>query len=78
MENKLSCFAKTLLENKSCDNTNCVYFYNCSENKNCVINASNKKTHTLQEIGDIFDISRMRVCQIEKKSLKKIRSLINL
>ena len=28
---------------------------------------------TLQTIGDIFGITRMRVCQIEKKILNKIR-----
>jgi len=27
---------------------------------------------TLQQIGDIFGITRMRVCQIEKKILKKL------
>lgn len=78
MENKISCFAKTLIEDSQCNNTKCIYFYECAENNNCIINASNKKTHTLQEIGDIFDISRMRVCQIEKKSIKKIKNLINL
>lgn len=27
---------------------------------------------TLHEIGELFDITRMRVCQIEKISLKKL------
>ena len=27
---------------------------------------------TLQEIGDIFNVTRMRICQIEKKIINKI------
>jgi DNA-directed RNA polymerase sigma subunit (sigma70/sigma32) len=27
---------------------------------------------TLQEIGDIYNVTRMRVCQIEKQSLQKL------
>lgn len=30
---------------------------------------------TLQQVGDLFEITRMRVCQIEKASLKKLASL---
>jgi len=31
---------------------------------------------TLQDIGDLFDITRMRVCQIEKNSLVKLNKLL--
>jgi len=27
---------------------------------------------TLQKIGDIFGVTRMRICQIEKKTLSKL------
>ena len=44
---------------------------------NCIINKVNEnKDLTLQEIGELFDITRMRVCQIEKSSLKKLNSLL--
>ena len=36
---------------------------------------SDKKT--LEEIGNIFGISRERVRQIESKAIKKLRKLIN-
>ncbi len=77
MKNKITCFGETILNNKDCEDIKCIYWYDNCSNKNCIINASNEKSHTLQEIGDIFDISRMRVCQIEKKSMAKVKKLIN-
>ena len=34
--------------------------------------ASEKEQFTLQEIGDLYGLSRMRVCQIEKKIISKL------
>ena len=76
MKDKITCFGKTILNNFDCNNKECIYWYENNSNKNCVINASNEKSHTLQEIGDIFGISRMRVCQIEKKSIQKVKKSI--
>jgi len=41
---------------------------------NCSIIAAQSGPKTLQEIGDYYGISRMRVCQIEKSILKKLKS----
>jgi DNA-directed RNA polymerase sigma subunit (sigma70/sigma32) len=41
------------------------------DNCNCVLIASDEK-HTLQEVGNIYGVTRMRICQIEKRALKKL------
>jgi len=33
---------------------------------------------TLQQVGDMFEVTRMRICQIEKNSLKKLADLDKL
>ena len=68
-----SCFFDALINNTNCKNKKCSYWYSNCEYQNCIINASNEKTLTLQEIGDIFNISRMRVCQIEKNIMGKLQ-----
>ena len=40
-----------------------------------IIGESQDGELTLQQVGDLFEITRMRVCQIEKASLKKLASL---
>lgn len=63
--------------NQKCGKKSCRYWINCSLENNCCIVASGKKeTKTLQEIGDIYGITRMRVCQIEKSIIKKIKKRV--
>ena len=40
-----------------------------------ILSASRKK-HTLQEIGEIFGVTRMRICQLEKNILEKLKDQI--
>ena len=69
-----SCFKAHENLNKSCKNKKCRYWHDLKNTNNCIINASQEKTYTLQEIGDLFDITRMRVCQIEKAAINKLKS----
>lgn len=41
---------------------------------NCCILKS-KEPHTLQEIGDLFGVTRMRICQLEKSILRRVKVL---
>ena len=72
-----SCFTAHKNCEKSCVNEKCRYWHNLEKSNNCIINKVNEnKDLTLQEIGELFDITRMRVCQIEKSSLKKLNRLL--
>ena len=63
---------------RDCKNSECRHWVDSSDCKNCVIIGSADGPMTLQQIGDIFGITRMRVCQIEKKILSKIKpSILN-
>lgn len=69
-----TCFAERDKRNITCDKKSCRQWMPSSNYLNCAIIAANRNDDgmTLQEIGDIFEITRMRVCQLEKASLQKI------
>ena len=72
----MTCFDAHKKKNKSCLNKNCRYWHDLSNtsHSNCILNVVNEKeSYTLQEVGDLFNITRMRVCQIEKSILEKLR-----
>lgn len=74
--NKSTCFNEHKKCNVSCKIKDCRYWHDLSgKNNNCFINKINdqKNNITLEEIGNIFGITRMRVCQIEKSVLSKIK-----
>lgn len=68
----LTCYETCKEENKQCKNKSCSYWVD--HDLNCVINLSKNNKTTFEEIGKIFDLTRMRICQIEKKALQKIKS----
>jgi DNA-directed RNA polymerase specialized sigma subunit len=79
MINNTTCFDAHKKCNKSCINNSCKYWQKMDSYNNCIINAANSKEEfTLQEIGDIFNITRMRICQIEKQILDKLKNNSNL
>jgi len=71
-----SCFSLHEKYNVSCQRKNCKNWIKYSEGKNCVIIASKAGSKTLQEIGKIYNLTRMRICQIEKNIYEKVKSMV--
>ena len=69
----MKCYEFHAQSKKQCQKNICRYWVNSKCDKNCVIVRTRKGPSTLQEIGELFNITRMRVCQIEKTIIKKIK-----
>jgi hypothetical protein len=70
-----TCFAVTAAHGVSCQRKHCRYWIKHPSNQNCVMIASKEGPHTLQSIGGIYGLTRMRICQIEKGIFEKIRKI---
>ena len=72
----MKCFERCIRDDMSCQKSDCRYWIKYSSGKNCTLIAARSGPLTLQEIGDIFSVTRMRICQIEKRILKKIENYL--
>ena len=59
-----------------CQNKSCRQWINCKQHQNCTLIASKSGPMSLQEIGDIMGVTRMRSCQMEKRIVQKISDFI--
>ncbi len=69
-----TCFSEHEKYGVACKKKECRYWQKMNDCQNCTLISSNKGTKTLQEIGDIFGVTRMRICQLEKIILEKLLS----
>jgi len=60
-----------------CNNKSCRQWIKANEHQNCTLVAAKKGPMSLQQIGDILGVTRMRICQIEKKVIEKLSNMIN-
>ena len=70
-----TCFAVQKAANVDCKRCKCQYWIDFPEGHNCVNIAAQDGPHTLQVIGKIYNLTRMRICQIEKSIFEKIRNV---
>ena len=74
----MKCFEHNKHFNNKCEKNACRYWINCKEYQNCAILLSKKSEKlTLEDVGSLFDVTRMRICQIEKIAIKKLRDKIH-
>jgi len=70
----MKCFKYHKQNMTMCEKKNCRYWIKTLNNQNCCINAiEENEQFTLEMIGKIFNVTRMRICQIEKKAINKIK-----
>ena len=70
-----TCFSEHAKLNVTCNRKRCHNWIEHVEGNNCVLIAAQQGPHTLQKIGQIYGLTRMRICQIEKGIFDKIRNL---
>ena len=71
----VTCFSVQAKHNVNCQRTRCKHWINHAAGNNCVLIAAGHGPMTLQEIGSVYGLTRMRICQIEKNIFEKIRNL---
>jgi hypothetical protein len=77
MPNKIikndTCFAAHKRLHIECKKESCRCWFDNSESLNCINIAVKLGPERQEKIGEYFGLTRMRVCQIEKSILYKIR-----
>ena len=70
----MKCYDYHKINNKNCSKKDCRYWIQSKKCKNCcIITAKENESLTLEDIGNIFSVTRMRICQIEKIAVSKIK-----
>jgi len=71
-----TCYESVEKSNCTCQRKSCKQWLDYEEGKNCLLITTQNGPLTLNEIGKIFGLTRMRICQIEKNIYQKIRNFI--
>ena len=71
----VSCFGAHEQYDVDCHRKKCPNWIAYADGHNCVMIAAREGPHTLQEIGAIYGLTRMRICQVEKTIIEKIREI---
>ena len=72
----MKCFEYYAQCSKNCQKKSCRYWIKSGLDQNCTVNSAQKGPKTLQDIGNIYNITRMRICQIEKNIINKIKKRV--
>lgn len=59
-----------------CMRKSCKHWVSYENGKNCMLITTQSGPLTLNEVGKIYGLTRMRICQIEKNIYAKIRDYV--
>lgn len=71
-----TCYEAIEKKRLDCQRKSCKQWINYESGRNCVLVTAQQGPLTLREIGKIYGLTRMRICQIEKNVYQKIKSFI--
>jgi hypothetical protein len=74
--NESTCFEAIDMLDRACQRKHCKEWIDYEPGKNCVLLTVQNGPLTLREIGKIYGLTRMRICQIEKCVYQKIKEQI--
>ena len=70
----MKCYTYNKQFKLNCNKNNCRYWINKKDSNNCcLVVVDNYPSLTLEETGKIFGVTRMRICQLEKKAIEKLK-----
>ncbi len=75
-QEEVTCYEAIEQYGASCKKMTCPKWISFPAGRNCVFVTTKNGPLTLNEIGKIYGLTRMRICQIEKTIYQKIRNLI--
>jgi hypothetical protein len=67
-----TCYATHAKYEVNCMRRRCPNWLNLKGSQNCTLIAASQGTYTLEKIGEIYSVSRMQICKIEKQIKDKI------
>lgn len=72
-----TCYEAIENHNSQCERKKCKEWIDYPGGRNCLLITTQSGPLTLSEIGKIYGLTRMRICQIEKSIYQKIRTFIS-
>ena len=74
----MNCFEAHEKHRAQCNKKECRYWIDNDKSMNCTLIAAKGGPMTLQQIGDVFSVTRMRICQLEKKIVTKLNQVVKI
>lgn len=73
-----TCFYEHEKREISCNRKKCPHWIQREESYNCAIICSQNGPYTLDQIGEIYNLSKMRICQMEKYIINKLKKRLKI
>ena len=70
----MKCFQAYQKYDVACDKKSCRYWVNSNCDLNCAIIASTTSPKTFEEIASMYNLTKMRICQIQHNAVAKIKN----